>query len=107
VATRLRQAAATVGLPVRLVMARLTMAWTLAGRGRKASVAYGSWTVITRARELVSADGEVSAADAGSGPVASSVRKHQIANFKLQRSSEYQTPRRLFSAPGTRGLKFL
>ena len=48
--TRLRQASLTVGLAVRLVIARLTIDWILSTRGLKASVAARSWTISTRAR---------------------------------------------------------
>lgn len=50
VLTRLRQAATTEALPVRLVMPRSTIARMTAGRATKASRASPSWTMTTRAR---------------------------------------------------------
>src|SRR5690348_14533437 len=50
VETRLRQASATVDLPVSVMMSRSTMARTWSGRGSKASVASGSWTITTLLR---------------------------------------------------------
>src|SRR5215471_16912082 len=56
VVTRLSQASRTLGLAVKLVIARLTMVRITSGRGRNASVASGFWTMTTRAREGVAED---------------------------------------------------